>query len=116
MLRKLTFVLAILTITAAATERQNNADYRARRHAMANAMTADHGSLILFAPLEAEGQNDLYGFRQENNFYYLTGWLEPGAAILITSDPYREILFLPEHNATQEKWTGPKLEPGQNAR
>jgi len=111
MLRKLAFVLAILTITASATERQNNTDYRARRHALATAMSADHGSLILFAPVEPEGQNDLYGFRQENNFYYLTGWPEPGAAILITSDPYREVLFLPEHNATQEKWTGPKLGP-----
>ena len=111
MLRKLAFVLAILTITAAATERQNNADYHARRQALAKAMSADHGSLILFAPVEPEGQNDLYGFRQENNFYYLTGWPEPGAAILITSDPYREIFFLPEHNATQEKWTGPKLGP-----
>ncbi|HJT53437.1 MAG TPA: Xaa-Pro peptidase family protein [Candidatus Angelobacter sp.] len=111
MLRKLAFVLAILTITAAATERQNNTDYRARRQALAKAMSADHGSLILFAPVEPEGQNDLYGFRQENNFYYLTGWPEPGAAILITSDPYREVLFLPEHNATQEKWTGPKLGP-----
>ena len=111
MLRKLAFVLAILTITAAANERQNNADYRARRQALATAMSADHGSLILFAPVEPEGQNDLYGFRQENNFYYLTGWPEPGAAILITSDPYREVLFLPEHNATQEKWTGPKLGP-----
>jgi Xaa-Pro aminopeptidase len=111
MLRKLVFVLAILTITASATEHQNNADYRARRQALAKAMSADHGSLILFAPVEPEGQNDLYGFRQENNFYYLTGWTEPGAAILISSDPYTEILFLPEHNATQEKWTGPKLGP-----
>ena len=111
MLRKLAFVLAILTITAAATERQSNADYHARRQALAKAMSADHGSLILFAPVEPEGQNDLYGFRQENNFYYLTGWPEPGAAILITSDPYREVFFLPEHNATQEKWTGPKLGP-----
>jgi len=111
MLRKLAFVLAILTITAAATERQSNADYRVRRQALAKAMVADHGSLILFAPVEPEGQNDLYGFRQENNFYYLTGWPEPGAAILITSDPYREIFFLPEHNTTQEKWTGPKLGP-----
>ena len=111
MLRKLAFVLAILTITASATERQNNTDYRARRQALAKAMSADHGSLILFAPVEPEGQNDLYGFRQENNFYYLTGWPEPGAAILITSDPYREVLFLPEYNATQEKWTGPKLGP-----
>ena len=111
MLRKLTFLLAILTLTAAATERQNNADYRARRQALAKSMSVDGGSLLLFAPVEPEGQNDLYGFRQEDNFYYLTGWAEPGAAVLITSSPYSEILFLPEHNLTQEKWTGPKLGP-----
>lgn len=111
MLRKLAVVLAILTLTAAATERQGNADYRARRQALAKAMEAEKSALILFAPVEPEGQNDLYGFRQEDNFYYLTGWVEPGAAILITSSPYAEILFLPEHNLTQEKWTGPKLGP-----
>lgn len=115
MFRKLMLVLAVLTLTAWATQRQNNADYRARRQALANAMAADGtgpgGALILFAPVEPEGQNDLYGFRQEDNFYYLTGWAQPGAAILINSNPYSEILFLPEHNLTQEKWTGPKLGP-----
>jgi Xaa-Pro aminopeptidase len=111
MIRRLLFVLAVLTVVASATERQPNADYRARRVALAKAMSADSGALVLFAPTEAEGQNDLFGFRQEDNFYYLTGWTEPGAAILINSNPYGEILFLPEHNATQEKWTGPKLGP-----
>jgi Xaa-Pro aminopeptidase len=111
MIRRLLFVLAVFTVVASATERQSSADYRARRVSLARAMSADSGALVLFAPTEAEGQNDLFGFRQEDNFYYLTGWTEPGAAILINSDPYGEILFLPEHNATQEKWTGPKLGP-----
>ena len=94
---------------ANATERQSNADYRARRVALAKAL--EGGTLVLFAPTEAEGPNNLYGFRQEDNFYYLTGWSEPGAAVLINANPYTEILFLAEHNVTQEKWTGPKLGP-----
>ena len=101
--------ICVWSLGANATERQNNADYHARRVALAKAM--EGGAIVLFAPTEAEGPNDLYGFRQDDNFYYLSGWLEPGAALLINSNPYTEILFLAEHNATQEKWTGPKLGP-----
>jgi Xaa-Pro aminopeptidase len=101
--------ILIVSLCANATERQSNADYRARRVALAKQM--EGGALVLFAPTEAEGPNDLYGFRQDDNFYYLTGWSEPGAALLINSNPYVEILFLAEHNVTQEKWTGPKLGP-----
>ena len=107
-------LLAIFTLVIAVPvwgmDRQGNADYRARRTALANLM--DGGALLLFAPTEAEGPNNLYGFRQEDDFYYLTGWSEPGAAVLISSNPYSEVLFLPAHNAVQEKWTGPKLGPG----
>jgi len=76
---------------------------------------------VLFAATEAEGPNDFYGFRQDNNFFYLTGWAEPGAAVVIApaveakgdapARPYAEVLFLPAHNLTQERWTGPKLGP-----
>jgi Xaa-Pro aminopeptidase len=112
-MRKLSLLLGLCacvwSICANATERQNNADYHARRVALTKAM--DGGALVLFAPTEAEGPNNLYGFRQDDNFYYLTGWGEPGAALLINSNPYVEILFLAQHNVTQEKWTGPKLGP-----
>jgi Xaa-Pro aminopeptidase len=112
-MRKLLLLLGLCACVwsayANATERQSNADYHARRMALAKAM--EGGALVLFAPTEAEGPNDLYGFRQDDNFYYLTGWGEPGAALLINANPYMEILFLAEHNATQEKWTGPKLGP-----
>jgi Xaa-Pro aminopeptidase len=98
-------------------DRQPNADYRARRMALAQKMNG--GVAIIFAGTEAEGPNAVYGFRQENNFYYLSGWTEPGAALVIASAvtakenvaprAYTEILFLPIHNSAQEKWTGTKL-------
>jgi Xaa-Pro aminopeptidase len=100
-------------------ERQPNADYRARREALAAKL--EGGMALLFAPNEAEGPNDIYGYRPDDNFYYLTGWAEPGAAVLVAAAaeakagtparPYTEILFLPSRNYSQEKWTGPKLGP-----
>lgn len=105
----LTIVVLVTTISALAIDRQSNADYHARRMALAQLM--ESGALVLFAPTEAEGPNNLYGFRQDDDFYYLTGWLEPGAAVFINANPYTEVLFLPAHNVTQEKWTGPKLGP-----
>ncbi|MGC2185859.1 MAG: aminopeptidase P N-terminal domain-containing protein [Terriglobales bacterium] len=84
-----------------------------RRQSLAS--KASGGVVLLFASNEAEGPNDLYGYRPDDNFFYLSGWSEPGAALLImgTANPqdhsYTEILFLPNHNPSQEKWTGPKL-------
>jgi Xaa-Pro aminopeptidase len=102
-------ITLVIAIPACGLDRQSNADYHARREALAKLM--EGGALLLFAPTEAEGPNNLFGFRQEDNFYYLTGWSEPGAAVLINANPYSEVLFLPAHNVTQEKWTGPKLGP-----
>ncbi len=111
--------LVLLGIGAAgrAIDRQPKTDYRARRVALAQKMSG--GVAILFAGTEAEGPSAVYGFRQDNNFYYFSGWTEPGAALLIVSEvkakentpprAYSEILFLPVHNSAQEKWTGPKL-------
>jgi Xaa-Pro aminopeptidase len=100
-----------------ALDRQPGTDYRSRRIALSQKLNG--GVAVLFAGTEAEGPSATYGFRQENNFYYLTGWNEPGAAVVIAAQvsghdstpgrQYSEILFLPVHNSVQEKWTGPKL-------
>ncbi len=113
-------LLILFTSLACAIERQANSDYHARRVALAGMMAKSRGNaLVLFASTEPAAQNAIYGFRQDDNFYYLTGWSEPGAAILIAPEvkgtdgavvrAYTEVLFLPEHNPSQEKWTGPKL-------
>ncbi|HEX8153057.1 MAG TPA: Xaa-Pro peptidase family protein [Thermoanaerobaculia bacterium] len=106
--------LLVIALPTLAFERQSNADYRARRERLAAKL--GQGVAILFAPMEEEGQNATRGFRQNDNFYYLTGYTEPGAGLVIAGAqgdrPYTEILFLPQHNVSQEKWTGPKLAAG----
>jgi Xaa-Pro aminopeptidase len=102
-----------------ALDRQPNADYRVRRQALATKTSG--GVVLFFAPTEAEGPNAIYGYRPDSNFFYLSGWAEPGAALLIApaiaakgkdaARAYTEILFLPAHNYAGEKWTGPKLGP-----
>src|SRR2546423_7949807 len=120
MMRKI-FAVAMLfsasCLVAGALEHQASSDYRARREKLSAKL--DGGLGLVFAPPEAEGPNDLYGYRPDDNFYYLTGWPEPGAAVLIAAEraatsnsparPYTEILFLPKRNYSQEQWTGPKL-------
>jgi Xaa-Pro aminopeptidase len=67
------------------------------------------GVLILYA---AEARNyaaDIeYPFRQENDFYYLTGFPQEGSALVLIpgAAKYQEILFIPPSNPAQENWTG----------
>jgi Xaa-Pro aminopeptidase len=107
-------ILLIVCSFANALDRQPNADYHARREALAKKIPS---VVVLFAPLEANDAE--YGFRQEDNFYYLSGVNVPGAALLVApavaadSDSpareYTEILFLPPRSPRIEKFTGPKL-------
>jgi Xaa-Pro aminopeptidase len=119
-MRKLILCFLLLVAQLGWTlDRQPNADYRARRQALAR--KASGGVVILFAPNEEEGPNDVYGYRPDANFFYLSGWTEPGAALLVAqtteagnnsaTPQYTEILFLPNRNYSQEKWTGSKLGP-----
>ena len=110
------FLFLAASSSSFALERQPNSDYHVRRQALAKKAA---GVVVLFAATESDGPNDLYGFRQDDNFYYLSGWGEPGGALLIApateaigdtpARAYTETLFLPPRNLTQEKWTGPKL-------
>ena len=112
-------LLLVFHFPAAARERQSNADYHARREKLAAKL--DGGVALLFAPPETEGPNDVYGYSPDSDFYYLTGWAEPGAALLVApaseaknenpEHPYIEIIFLPARSYSQERWTGPKLGP-----
>ncbi len=111
--------ILLIAVAAAALERQANADYRARREALSKKAS---GVVVIFGGTEASTGDAIYGFRQDDNYYYLTGLGEPAGAVLVASAqeakngqparPYTEILFLPPHNYVQERWTGPKLGPG----
>ena len=101
--------VAVLFIPSAkALEKQPTADYRARRVALAAKLQG--GVAVLFAAEEPALDFDAY--RQDSNFYYLTGWNEPGAALLVQGlkTGYKETLFLPTRDLRMEKYTGVKLD------
>jgi Xaa-Pro aminopeptidase len=114
-------VIALFLLAASAAapalralEKQSASVYHARRVALAAKLQG--GVAVLFAA--EEPLLDLTPYRQDEDFYYLTGWTEPGAALLVVGEApqaatpraYREILFLPTRNLRMEKYTGVKLD------
>jgi Xaa-Pro aminopeptidase len=112
----LLLVLSPASLFAQARFRQPNADYRARRARLRQIVD---GPIVIFGYTGHEDASEVAVFFQEPYFYYLTGDAEPGAALLLIPDPPRgrpnngprEILYLPPHNPTQERWEGPKMGP-----
>ncbi len=80
---------------------------RNRRQALRQEL--NDGVTILIGATEDQRGNLRSPFFQESNFYYLTGWSEPGAIIVLA--PAREVLFIPRRDPEREKWTGPKADP-----
>ena len=57
-------------------------------------------------------------FRQDNDFFYLTGLETHGSWLVLVardSAPDEAILFLPPRDSVAERWTGPTLGPGPEA-
>lgn len=74
--------------------------YRARRQALAKALP--ESAIVLFARTAADEVPP--GFFQEPNFFYLTGWREPGAILLIA--PGSDILFRRTVDPRRERYFG----------
>jgi len=115
--RFLTLSLLVVAATLPqlrALDKQPASTYHARRVALAEKL--EGGVAILFAA--EEPLLDFMPYRQDSDFYYLTGWNEPGAALMIVADApnaitprsYKEILFLPARNLRMEKYTGVKMD------
>jgi Xaa-Pro aminopeptidase len=112
----LLLLLGISSTTLLALERQPTAIYQARREALAREL---HGGVaVLFGNYEPT--MEYQDFRQDEDFYYLTGWNEPGAALIVADAvaaragkpalPYLEVLLLPERDRRAELFTGVKLD------
>ena len=100
------FLLAVVAAPAVVCAEGEPAAFRQRR---AELLKAAPGAVVaLFGRKDFDDPHS--PFRQEEDFYYLTGWLEPGAALLAA--PGRDVLFLPgaqtpRANAYTGRMTGP---------
>lgn len=89
-------------------------EYRERR--MELMRRAGDGIIILVGRGDDRGYGDVGTFTQEKNFFYFTGIEIPNAVLMMLPEQRKEILFIPERNLPLERWTGPKLGPGEAAR
>jgi Xaa-Pro aminopeptidase len=110
--------LALVTHASnlAAREREPDSVYAGRRAALTAKLAAP---VVLFGFTGNENSSPSYVFNQEENFYYLTGHNEEGAAILLLPPGAvqkgwkgpQEILFLQSRNLEDERWHGPRMGP-----
>ncbi len=86
--------------------------YRARRRRLQERLGEGDVAVLLGAS-DARGYGDVGTFRQEPNFFYLTGVELPGA--VLTLEREAETLYLPARKPALEAWLGPKFGPGEEA-
>jgi Xaa-Pro aminopeptidase len=109
-------VVACVAPMLRAWEREPLSVFGERRAKLVAALSAP---VVLFGYTGHEEANPSYVFMQEENFYYLTGHNEEGAAMLLVPDSAdqkgwsgaHEILYLPTRDLAEEKWNGPRIGP-----
>jgi Xaa-Pro aminopeptidase len=80
-----------------------------RRHRLLAEL--EDGVLVCFAATPTVRNNDVtHEFRQDSDFYYLTGFDEPDAAlVLVAGEVPRSILFSRPRDPDRERWDGERM-------
>ncbi|MBW7932798.1 MAG: aminopeptidase P N-terminal domain-containing protein [Gemmatimonadaceae bacterium] len=107
-MRFLRTLLLATCVTASLGAQVPQSEYQARRVALTKALPGDGVLLVLGAPEPVENYQN---FWQSQNFRYLTGFLEPNAALVIVrrGGASQALLFVPPKDPAQEVWTGERL-------
>jgi Xaa-Pro aminopeptidase len=92
-------------------------DFHENRREALRKLMPNNSVAVFFANAVRNRSNDVdYVYHQDPNFYYLTGYREPHALLLIFKEPQQigtttinEVLFVQKRNETAEMWTGKRL-------
>ncbi|MFJ1268541.1 Xaa-Pro aminopeptidase [Legionella lytica] len=85
-------------------------EYQARRNKLAQQLPEGSVAIVIAAHEQLRNGDAHYRFRQDSNFYYLTGFNEPDAIlVLIAGQEGQSILFNRPRNPGAEQWTGRRL-------
>jgi len=91
--------------------------HKERRAILRSKMAKNSVAVVFSNPIRNRANDVDYVFHQDPNFYYLTGFREPNAVLLIFSEDYKddngksynEVLYVPRKNPFQEMWNGKRL-------
>jgi Xaa-Pro aminopeptidase len=92
-------------------------EFHASRREALRALMPDSSVAVFFANPERNRSNDVdYQYSQDPDFYYLSGYPEPNAVLLVFKEKIQidsiytnELIFVQERNAFRESWTGRRL-------
>ena len=111
------FILFLLFVSS--VDAQNSTElYRARREALLKKIGRKNVAIFKAAPLARRNGDVDYEYRQDSDFYYLTGFEEPEAILILSprgiyvrdeSKFVKEILFLRPRDPHMEIWQGYRL-------
>ena len=91
----------------------NQKEFAKRRRQLMHTMDANAIAILPAATIRYRNRDAEYPFRQDSDFYYLTGFTEPEAvAVLVPEREYGEyILFCRERDPLMEVWNGRRAGP-----
>ncbi|MBA2710614.1 MAG: Xaa-Pro aminopeptidase [Tatlockia sp.] len=84
-------------------------EYKTRRQRLATTLPPDSIAIIPAANEKLRNGDAHYRFRQDSDFYYLTGFNEPEAVLVVSANPNRSYLFNRPRDPAVEQWTGKRL-------
>ncbi|PWY97110.1 hypothetical protein BCV70DRAFT_81481 [Testicularia cyperi] len=88
-------------------------EYEERRRKLMDRLPDSSVVVAMSGRVKSMSGNIFYKFRQETNFWYLTGFQEPDSALILEKDPssprgYRMTMFVPMRDEHNETWNGPR--------
>lgn len=101
-------LLITLLLSLAATAAELADDLKARRARLMDQLGPRTMLLIQSAPERIYSLDVEHEYRQDSNFYYLTGLDQPESTLILMpgNKGRREVLFVKEKNPAREHWTG----------
>jgi Xaa-Pro aminopeptidase len=91
----------------------NKTEFEKRRKTLMRMVGEDGIAILPSAPVRTRSRDVEYRYRQDSDFYYLSGFAEPDAVAVIA--PGRQsgeyVLFCRERDAQKEKWDGSRAGP-----
>lgn len=88
-------------------------EFARRRRQLIKAMGREAIAIIPAAPVHLRNNDVEYAYRQDSNFFYLTGFAEPeSVAVLVPGRPQGEyLLFVRDRDPARETWDGRRAGP-----
>jgi Xaa-Pro aminopeptidase len=123
-LRRLTLLtLALVGLGAFAARSEDPGDrlpasfHKGRREALRRALPPNSVAVVFAAPVRNRANDVDFVYHQNPDFYYLTGYGEPHAVLLLFASPqqdaqgntYDELLYVQPRNPQAEQWTGRRM-------